>query len=518
MNLENQTDMKIFKDKLINYNMKIKIFSVLIFLMFVNVFSLQFVAAQDTTSPEAILRLNPETNDLEIIGTDNLDKDVDVECVQENYVKTCTLTDNAKNTLILKLSYIEYRNKIYSRILSLKYDNGEIIPIPKGNNLCIRSSSDYIYQKLHTAKQVRVETFYDKSEDKSLIQIKEYKEKKEKFEEDGLVLIELRTDKGELGYDLLIPNIDFFYYSRDGKKIPLELSTEMIGVRFKEGVSLEEQEVIVEAEPNLKPFSERVEYPDLGLVAFMVKEGVREDDVLQTIDNLNEKEKVEFATPVFNPGQEIAPTNKFSVKFESSVTEEEIAAFNSANYVEVVEKLEWLQNGYILRVIEGSPLDNLQMANLYYESSLTTSSQPHFLGLYSPLATTTPDDTYFGEQRALDNTGQDPPEGTADADIDAPEGWDISTGSSDIIIAVLDTGVDLEHNDLVNKLVDGNDAYGQDNDPSPGAHWWNAHGTACDGLAAAETDNGIGIAGVAWDCMIMPIRVAVVGRASYLPG
>jgi len=209
----------------------------------------------------------------------------------------------------------------------------------------------------------------------------------------------------------IAPNIDFFYYSRDGKKIPLELSTEMIGVRFKEGVSLEEQEVIVEAEPNLKPFSERVEYTDLGLVAFMVKEGVREDDVLQTIDNLNEKAKIEFATPVFNPGQEIAPTNKFFVKFESSVTEEEIAAFNSANYVEVVEKLEWPQNGYRLRVIEGSPLDNLQMANLYYESPLTTSSQPHFLGLYSPLATTTPDDTYFGEQWGLDNTGQDPPGG-----------------------------------------------------------------------------------------------------------
>jgi subtilisin family serine protease len=97
----------------------------------------------------------------------------------------------------------------------------------------------------------------------------------------------------------------------------------------------------------------------------------------------------------------------------------------------------------------------------------------------------------------------------------------MSTGSEEIVIAVLDSGVDRLHVDLFNKLVPGRDTYAvpPDDDPSPGAHWENAHGTACAGLAGAETNNGIGIAGVGWNCKIMPIRVfsKEFGRWWYIP-
>ena len=59
---------------------------------------------------------------------------------------------------------------------------------------------------------------------------------------------------------------------------------------------------------------------------------------------------------------------------------------------------------------------------------------------------TFPNDTRFNEQWGLHNTGQTG--GTTDADIDAPEAWDIQTGSSDIIVAVIDSGVDYTHPDL----------------------------------------------------------------------
>jgi parallel beta-helix repeat protein len=115
-----------------------------------------------------------------------------------------------------------------------------------------------------------------------------------------------------------------------------------------------------------------------------------------------------------------------------------------------------------------------------------------------------PEDTYFPSQWHLNNTGQSG--GTPDSDIDAPEGWQISTGSRDIIIAIIDEGVDIQHEDLVDKLVDGHDFVEDDNNPTP----WNndAHGTACAGLAAAATNNETGVAGVAWGCKIMPIRIA----------
>ncbi len=58
---------------------------------------------------------------------------------------------------------------------------------------------------------------------------------------------------------------------------------------------------------------------------------------------------------------------------------------------------------------------------------------------YINQALVTPDDTQFNQLWALDNTGQTG--GTPDADIDAPEAWDIHRGSSDVVIAVIDTGV-----------------------------------------------------------------------------
>jgi len=87
--------------------------------------------------------------------------------------------------------------------------------------------------------------------------------------------------------------------------------------------------------------------------------------------------------------------------------------------------------------------------------------------------------------------------------IRAPEAWDLSVGSPGIVIAVLDTGVDLGHPDLQSRLVAGYDFVNGDADPQDDA----GHGTHVAGVAAAATDNGVGVAGVAWDARIMPVKV-----------
>ncbi len=87
--------------------------------------------------------------------------------------------------------------------------------------------------------------------------------------------------------------------------------------------------------------------------------------------------------------------------------------------------------------------------------------------------------------------------------IRADQAWDQTVGSSDVIIAVLDTGVDLTHPDLVGKLVPGYDFANNDNDPSDDQ----GHGTHVAGIAAASSNNGIGIAGVSWSARLMPIKV-----------
>ncbi len=138
-----------------------------------------------------------------------------------------------------------------------------------------------------------------------------------------------------------------------------------------------------------------------------------------------------------------------------------------------------------------------------------------------------PNDPQFGDQWALNNLGQDG--GKERADIDALKAWLTTKGSSDVVIAVLDTGVDFTHVDLVNNMWirpenlpaytddelgtfnDLNGFNGTDNIADPMDD--NGHGTHCAGIIGAEGDNGEGIAGVNWKVKIMPLKF--LGRGGF---
>jgi subtilisin family serine protease len=141
-------------------------------------------------------------------------------------------------------------------------------------------------------------------------------------------------------------------------------------------------------------------------------------------------------------------------------------------------------------------------------------------------AQASPGDVYFNRQWGLSNSGQQISgiTGTPGADLDAQAAWDISTGGDRIVVAVIDTGCDLNHPDLTANIWtnpgeipgngiddDGNhyvdDIHGWDfadgdNDPQDGS----GHGTHVAGIIGAEGDNARGVAGVAWRVCIMPLR------------
>ncbi len=144
---------------------------------------------------------------------------------------------------------------------------------------------------------------------------------------------------------------------------------------------------------------------------------------------------------------------------------------------------------------------------------------------------TTPSDSDYALQWGLHNTGQHIGDsaGTVDADIDAPEAWDLSTGSNSIVVAVVDTGVDYDHPDLSTNIwtnadeIGGNDIDDDSNGYPDDVHGWDFegntsdpmdmnsyletyHGTHCAGIVGAVGNNGIGVSGVAWNVKIMPLR------------
>jgi subtilisin family serine protease len=120
-----------------------------------------------------------------------------------------------------------------------------------------------------------------------------------------------------------------------------------------------------------------------------------------------------------------------------------------------------------------------------------------------------PDDADFPRLWGLRNVGQtvNGVSGTSDADIDAPQAWDLGRGEPNVIVTVIDTGADLDHPDLAPNLLprgaeDWDFADAADPSPQDG----DGHGTHVAGTAAG-VDNAAGVIGVAPRCRIMPLRV-----------
>jgi thermitase len=132
---------------------------------------------------------------------------------------------------------------------------------------------------------------------------------------------------------------------------------------------------------------------------------------------------------------------------------------------------------------------------------------------YRARLTDLPNDSYFltyqwnlrNKGGVLDINDLIQPTTTAGADIKAMAAWDVTHGDPEVVIAVLDTGVDMTHPELVNKVVSTGHDFANDDDDATDDVW---HGTHVAGIAAAETDNAAGIAGVAWNCKVLPVKVA----------
>lgn len=112
-----------------------------------------------------------------------------------------------------------------------------------------------------------------------------------------------------------------------------------------------------------------------------------------------------------------------------------------------------------------------------------------------------PDDPRFEEQWHLNNTGQSG--GEEGNDVRSVEAFDLEMGDAKIIIAVMDSGIDTDHPDLIDSIVPGWDFINGDSNPSPGG---SSHGTSVSGLAGAPA-NGIGVVGTCPGCSIMPLRM-----------
>jgi subtilisin family serine protease len=206
-----------------------------------------------------------------------------------------------------------------------------------------------------------------------------------------------------------------------------------------------------------------------------------------------------------SPGTAVIPTGSMTVQFKADLEQKEQEAILAEHGLEVLEDLDFLPRGHIVQLTQASIENPLKIAAKLQRRTEIAIAEPDLGFQVSYLHT--PTDTHFRDQWYLENRG-DRLGLTAGADVSAKAAWDITRGTRDVVICVMDDGFDLEHPDFAGpgKIVAPRDFGQSDFDPSPAAEDDN-HGTACAGVALAD-ENGIGVVGLAPQCALMPIRTS----------
>ena len=181
-----------------------------------------------------------------------------------------------------------------------------------------------------------------------------------------------------------------------------------------------------------------------------------------------------------------APASGFSsqqilVKFKPGTNLPEVAQIHRELGGQVKETIP----GIGVQVVTVPKGQVVAKAKAYSSNPRVAYAEPNFMAE----ALDSPDDPWFGSQWGM-------------VKVQAPQAWEVTTGSSSINIAILDTGVDLDHPDLANKVISSIDfSHSGTVDDVHG------HGTHVAGIAAAMTNNGIGVAGLGYTATIMNVKV-----------
>jgi len=228
------------------------------------------------------------------------------------------------------------------------------------------------------------------------------------------------------------------------------------------------------------------------------------------------------------------------VKFKTGVLHETIRDLAAQSNDRIEDEIESVEGLYAIDDLDNADVDTVvaeysamtdlvDYAEPNYEIRLDPQENEPFSKelVYRENPVGAPNDPQFADQWALNNAGADG--GKERADIDALQAWLLTKGTKKVVVAVLDSGVDYTHKDLISNMWirpeslpqytddelgtfddrNGYDADANIADPMDD----NGHGTHCAGVIGAEGNNGIGIAGINWEVQIMPLKF--LGRGGF---
>ena len=297
---------------------------------------------------------------------------------------------------------------------------------------------------------------------------------------------------------------DYTYVDKTtGQTVDFAAKSDELMVRLSRGTTQESLNDVVE---NTRSLSVSQGYNlERGFAAVWVTPG---SDRESAEDSLDSRPEVESTIPVlvdqYGASRYFLP-DEFTVQFRDDVDTGRMEEILDELGARVITK-QRTPGYYTLAVPEGQGLFEAIRASAERDEVLFAEPSEVSFNSALPVAPSDPD---FNQLWGLENTGQtvNGVIGTAGADISATEAWDMVRGDREVIVAVIDTGADLDHDDLEDNILpraaeDWDFADGAD--PSPEDE--DGHGSHVSGTVAA-VGNTIGVIGVAPDCRVMPLRV-----------
>ena len=282
-----------------------------------------------------------------------------------------------------------------------------------------------------------------------------------------------------------------YEYKVDGQKVNLKVAEDLLALRFREPAPYSTRIEVI-SHPEMGDFDERFEIPGEKFTAFKVARTLRMPDerLANATKAMNKEKGVERVSPVFIVGNAYAvATNRLMVGFNTGTGAKKILKDLGC------EVLEQEDNEFVVAIDPSA--DPFEIASKLDELSQVEYAEPDFVNFGShvarPESMRGPSDPLAPSQYAIRITK-------------AQEAWKLQVGDPSIKIAILDEGVDTRHEDLAGAIVGNYDGVDDDTfqEPKP----WDAHGTACAGLAAAIHGNQKGIKGVGGGCSLIGIRIA----------
>ncbi len=286
-------------------------------------------------------------------------------------------------------------------------------------------------------------------------------------------------------------------------------------IQFERNTSLEAKHNLIQSISDIAFYCQDEVLLNQGIGLIRLRSAISEEKLKEIRANMYAASDVKYVNPLKmnDQGRFSASLSNAFVKLKEPYSLDALKKWSSELHFTILHQNKYLTDVYEIEFTKSLDIPMEKAIEILKKDMRFAYVSPNCA--YSPQANAAVNDPLYNRQWALDNKGTPIQfSGTPDADMDVDSAWIMTTGDSTVKIAIIDSGTDTLHPDLAHNILPGFDATYDSAGSSPDLrgypntnHPEDGHGSCTAGIAAAEGDNALGMAGIAYHSKILPVRI-----------